>query len=141
LLWIALFTAPFLVSHSWAYNAPPDALNAVSSDFVIQSIEVSSSSVPSLLRYYGKKNGLSDTEVSQVLEVVRCESQFNPSAVNIHDSEKGSWGLAQINLSAHPNITKEQALNKYYASWFITSEFANNNEWKWTCFRNIYGVE
>jgi len=52
-----------------------------------------------------KKYGLSSALLSSV---IKKESGFNANASNVNPKEK-SYGLAQINLNAHPDVTETQA--------------------------------
>lgn len=63
-------------------------------------------------------------------KVINCESQWNPKAVGDHGT---SYGLAQIHLPAHPDITKAQAEDPKYAIHFMATMFAEGNENAWTC--------
>lgn len=69
------------------------------------------------------------------------ESGWNPNAENPTDSDGGSWGIVQINIGskAHPEISKEQALDPYFSIDFMAREFAAGHEWKWTCWRAYFG--
>lgn len=49
---------------------------------------------------------------------IKQESGWNPQASNINDKET-SFGLGQINLKAHPEITKAQATNPIFAIGFV----------------------
>ena len=62
------------------------------------------------------------------------ESTWNPNAIG--DGGK-SYGLTQINLSAHPDITKEQALDPEFSLNFIVDQFLKGNEWKWSCYKMV----
>lgn len=130
MLWFALFLAPFLVRSTWAYKAPESPQNDVVFKTQIDTPEA-------VIAWYGSLYGFTDEMTREAIEIARCESGLNPEAVNIHDSEKGSWGLVQINLSAHPEITREMALNKYYASWFLISEIKAGRMWKWSCAKSL----
>lgn len=81
-----------------------------------------------------EKYGVSYHEMSTT---ILGESGWNPNAANPTDSDGGSWGIAQINIGrdAHPDITKEEALNPYFAIDFMAREFSKGNAWKWTCWR------
>lgn len=46
-----------------------------------------------------------------------------------------SYGLAQINLPSHTNITKEQAKDPVFAIKFMASEFALGHCTQWTGWR------
>ena len=74
-------------------------------------------------------------EPNKVVRTIQCECSFNPNAIGDNGT---SFGLAQIHLPAHPNITKEQALDPKFAIEFITSEFQKGNQWKWTCYKKLY---
>ena len=50
--------------------------------------------------------------------VINQESGFNPNAQNVSDKER-SYGLGQINLNAHPQITEEQAKDPGFAIDFV----------------------
>lgn len=63
------------------------------------------------------------------------ESGWHPNAVGDNGT---SFGLVQIHLPAHPNVTREQAENPTFALNFIVDEFLKGNEWKWTCWKVLY---
>ncbi len=94
-----------------------------------------------LIVYFGHVYGLSDDAVWQMYHTMRRESGFDPTAINEKDSEKGSAGCSQINLSAHTTVTKEQALNMYFATNFMAREFSLGHQRMWTCWREWYGGE
>jgi hypothetical protein len=125
-----LLTALFHIPNSWAYTVSETQIPVITAQYEVDTPKA-------ILAYYATLYGLPDWKLQQIYATVQCESGFNEFAANPHDSDGGSWGLVQINIGkdAHPDITKEQALNKYFASWFIVSEFAKGNKWKWTCAR------
>lgn len=51
-----------------------------------------------------------------------------------------SWGCAQIHLPSHKTITREQALDDYFAVDFAAKAFANGDMWMWTEYRKLYGT-
>lgn len=73
-------------------------------------------------------------------KVIQCES-FGSSTVQSYVVTNGiredSWGLAQIHLSAHPEVTKAQALNVDFSLDFLASNLAKGQGNMWTCFRNL----
>ena len=125
MLWAALLTAPFLVPRTWAYEALPP----LESDSILYT---SIDTPEALIRYYAKEYGLSGRTTEQAVEIARCESDFVEDAVG---DGGHSFGIAQIHLPAHPDITVEQATNKYFATWFLVSEISQNRMWKWSCAR------
>lgn len=61
---------------------------------------------------------------SLISAVINQESGFNPNAQNVNDKER-SYGLGQINLNAHPQITKEQATDPGFAIDFVANRLKN----------------
>lgn len=66
---------------------------------------------------------------------MKCESSFNENAVGDNGN---SFGLVQIYLPAHPEITREQALDKEFAVKFMAEQFSQGNARIWTCYRIQY---
>lgn len=71
----------------------------------------------------------------RLLGTLKCESNFKTDAVGDNGT---SYGIAQIHLPSHPEITKEQALDAEFSIDFAASEFAKGNAKKWTCWRKLY---
>lgn len=67
-----------------------------------------------------------------IADVVACESNGNPNAIG--DSGR-SFGLVQIFLPAHPNISKKQALDPVFAIDYLAKEISHGRGSAWTCFR------
>lgn len=78
-------------------------------------------------------------QVSPVLtsRIIYCESGNNRYALNDTPGREYSVGLAQINILAHTNITKEQAQDPEFAINFITENISKGNapQMWYTCFR------
>ena len=86
--------------------------------------------------------------IGRFLATATCEVKKNEDgswdykAQSDHTTKKGrenSWGLWQINLDAHPDITKEQARDPLFSTRFASDEWEKGNAWKWTCYNNLYG--
>ncbi len=86
------------------------------------------------ISYWASKFNISATEMSATIQ---CESKFHPDAVG--DSGT-SFGLVQIHLPAHPDVTKKQALDPDFSIRWMAREFSKGNQRIWTCWRMIYGV-
>lgn len=71
----------------------------------------------------------------EILETIRCESGFDPTATGDHGN---SHGLVQIHHPSWPEIPVENAENPVYAVNFIVNEFRVNNKKIWTCWRKHY---
>lgn len=63
-----------------------------------------------------------------------CESGWNGSAVGDNGE---SFGVAQIHLPAHKDISKEEALDPYWAISWAASMFAQGKASLWTCWRHL----
>ena len=74
--------------------------------------------------------GLNEHIFRQTLE---CESNLDPSTIGDHGT---SYGIAQIHLSAHPDISKEEALDPEFAIKWTAQHFAKGHASWWTCWRN-----
>lgn len=80
---------------------------------------------------------------AKVYGTIGCESSFTPRQ-SLIKSKKGvngyedSWGIAQIHLPAHPEISREEAMNDEYAIGWMIREFSRGNERIWSCYRQLY---
>lgn len=78
-----------------------------------------------------------------MIETIRCETgnTFDPLIQSFVPSPHGpngredSWGLSQIHLPSHPDITRAQAQDPRFAVEFMAQEFAKDNAWKWACWK------
>lgn len=69
-----------------------------------------------------------------LIATLACESNFNSDAVG----DKGtSYGVAQIHLPAHPDITKEQALDPFWAIDWTARQFKAGKANMWSCYKQI----
>ena len=71
-------------------------------------------------------------QAERIIKVIACESDFNPLA---EGDNSRSFGLAQIHLPAHPDITKAQATDPRFALDWTIKEWKAGNENMWTCTR------
>ena len=103
---------------------------------VIQVIE--EKSVDELISFYSKKYSVSE---KVMIDIIQCESKFIVDVQSFHINKDGeqedSWGLSQIHLPSHPNITKEQAIDPEFAIEFLAKNLSLENAWMWTCWRII----
>lgn len=67
-------------------------------------------------------------------KIITCESEWNPNAVGDHGT---SFGLVQIHLPAHPEITKEQALDPAFSINYLKRELAAGHASQWSCYRLV----
>ena len=71
-----------------------------------------------------------------LLSVIKCESSMNPEAHN-HTKRENSYGLVQINLKAHPEIKKEQALDPSFSIDYLARKISENKGNMWSCYKKL----
>lgn len=84
-------------------------------------------------RYEAKVNGVN---AEHLVATLRCEAHFKAKAIG---DGGDSYGLAQINLPSHPEVTPKQALNGYWAIDFTIQAFLGGDAHLWSCWRKYYG--
>lgn len=84
-------------------------------------------------RYEAKVEGVN---ADHLVATLRCESHFKAGAIGDHGK---SYGLAQIHLPDHPKVTREQALDGYWAIDFTIQAFLDGDANLWSCWRKFYG--
>ena len=90
--------------------------------------------VEQAVKVYGDKYGVNEDLLNYI---IKCESGFNISSVG----DKGkSFGLVQIHLPSHPEVTKQQALDFNFAVEFLSKNIAEGKADMWTCYRNLNEV-
>lgn len=94
-----------------------------------------STTTEGLIARYASEFGVSETQMAQTIQ---CESQGFSGAIGDHGM---SYGIAQIHLPAHPDISKEEALNKEWSIRWMAQQFSLNKQQMWSCWRSIYGYQ
>lgn len=86
------------------------------------------------------KYDLSEYKKTQIIETIRCESRFKnvQSDIVSKDVREDSWGIVQIHLPSHQNVSKQQALDPEFAVAFISKAFEQNQMSMWSCYRKLY---
>ncbi len=75
------------------------------------------------------------------LSVAKCESGLvsqQSKIIRKDGTRENSWGIWQIHLTAHPDITRAQAMNIIWSTNWAAKEWQKGNETKWTCYNNFY---
>jgi len=70
--------------------------------------------------------------------VLQCESHFRPDApgdFSTTTKQYTSFGIAQIHLIAHPDVTKAQALDGIWSIDWAAQQFAKGNAHWWSCYK------
>ncbi len=71
----------------------------------------------------------------RIWRVLMCESGASTTIQSYHTTALGrenSWGLAQIHLTSHPHITKEQAIDPEFAIDYLAKHLTRGTD-KWSC--------
>lgn len=110
----------------------------------IEPMVIEEPTVEDIIRSATTKYNVSFDEVWTKID---CETQhtFNPKIQSdvrykFSDSKRGivlgqreqSYGIAQIHLLDHPDITYEQATDPYFSADFIAKNWAKHSGW-WYC--------
>lgn len=90
------------------------------------------STVPELITEYAGLYNLNEVVLRNTLY---CESKLNPKAIGDHGA---SYGVAQIHLPSHPNISAEEALDPDFAIRWTAQQFSKGNQGMWSCYRLLY---
>ncbi len=99
--------------------------------------EPSFTEIKSLIR---ERSDFYKVSYEEMYSTIRCESHFRNIQSGIYKNgiREDSWGIVQIHLPSHPNITKDQALDISFAVDFMAQEFSKGNQWKWSCYNLLF---
>lgn len=67
--------------------------------------------------------------------IIKCESSFNPGAIGDYGH---SFGLVQIFLPAHPDISKEEALNPFFSAFYLAQQISLGHASMWSCYNLMH---
>ena len=101
-------------------------------DKIAPPLDLKQMTVSALIEHYAVQYQI-DPRLADM--TMKCESGGNTHAHN-KTAREDSWGLSQINLLAHTDITKEQATDKVFAIEFLVKGIAEGNGDMWyICYR------
>lgn len=121
--------------------AVPFPVNAQAEEIVTPIVE--EMTIPELIEHYSLKYNV-DKEV--ISNVIKCESSFNPNAVNMADSHansQGSWGIAQFSKETFAHFSKEAGIengdpmNPQQAIETMAYMFSKGLAFHWSCFNKL----
>lgn len=95
-------------------------------------VRLEDKSIPQIVEHFAKTYKVSS---AKMLATMKCESSLVPT---MEGDNHTSFGIAQIHLPAHPDVTKEQAFNPVFASEFMAKKFSEGKGHLWTCYRKLY---
>lgn len=125
------------VNSSVPVFAPPPVSVVASSTWVVEPTPLS---IPALISKESALYGVSSTTMYQVL--LKESAGFkNIQSLIPHvggpNSREDSWGICQIHLPAHPDITKKQALDPEFCITWTAKEMSRGRASQWTEFNNL----
>ncbi len=93
---------------------------------------------PELIEKVYKYSALWGNNPQKVIKTINCENkEWDPKLQSRIINKKGvredSWGLSQIYLPAHPDITKEQAQDADFAISYMAEHLGRDVTW--SCFK------
>lgn len=73
-----------------------------------------------------------------IIKTINCENRgwdrkLQSKIINSKGIREDSWGLSQIHLPSHPNVTKEQAQDADFAIEFMAKNLGRGVTW--SCFK------
>lgn len=101
---------------------------------ILAPTTVSADTLQALVQTYAERY---DVPYKPIYETMMCESGGDPtvqSGFYSNGKRERSYGLAQINLDAHPGITLLQAEDPDFALDYMAKQFALGNADMWTCY-------
>lgn len=128
------------VTYVRAQNAPESQHSAPEKATTTKDDTYTVKEINELITRYAVKY---DVNGDVMREVIQCESQYDPHVQSRKTYDNGaqeeSYGIAQIHLPDHPQVSKAEARNPEYAVKFMAQHFAAGNHHLWTCYNRIYG--
>ena len=100
---------------------------------IMEDSPVSTTTVDALIHINATKYGVS---YEHLYKTLWCESKLVSGAIGDNGT---SFGVAQIHLPAHPDITRAQALDPRFAVAWAAKQFSLGHASAWTCYNLIYG--
>jgi len=89
-----------------------------------------------LIAYIMQESGKYGVSGHKVIEVIRCESNFDSNAVGDNGNSRG---IAQIHRPSWPDITDEQAFNPLWSIDWTIEMWREGKQELWTCYNILYG--
>lgn len=108
---------------------------AISLPTILQADEIPPSYTPTVHQILVNQATLYHAPIPLMRAIITCESGNDPLAHKL-SSKENSWGLVQINLKAHPEITRAQAIDPEFAISYLASNLSTHESW-WTCAKMV----
>ena len=106
------------------------SFSSIKADYPPQKAQ--NASISDLIAYYGE---IYNVTPKTLYNTIKCESSFSTTAHN-HTWKENSYGLSQINLKAHPEIKKSQALDPDFSVQYMAKNISEGKGKMWTCYKS-----
>lgn len=119
------------------------------SPHTLADLEPEPPSIPNLIAMYSKEYKVS---AKTMTAVINCENKpLDPELQSELKYKKGnrwkqpagsreqSFGLVQIHLPDHPEITKAEATDPDFSIEFLADQLSRGRGSQWTCYRKLRG--
>lgn len=126
IVFILIFFTMSQITRVMAEAPQPEVGEAIAT---LHKSEYTQEDIINLIGLYSEEYQVDEFTIKQV---VWHESHYNLFDVG---DDGNAFGLAQINLIYHPNITKEQAQDPHFALNFLAKNIKEGNGNKWTGYR------
>src|SRR3990167_7577001 len=123
----------------------PSSITAYNAPGRTEIVEVIDMSIPARIKHYATLYNVSE---ATMMRIVECESNFIEDAQSTHTYKRDrpelgvkkgerekSYGLVQVHLPSHPNITYEQAIDPDFSLNFLALNLSEGRGYLWTCFK------
>jgi len=119
---------------------------------IAEPLKIDTETIPEKIEYYSEQYNVSSELMTQIIS---CETsgtfdskiqskilyKFSSSKRGIvKGTQEQSYGLAQIHLPDHPEVTYEQATDADFALEFMANELSKENGEIWSCYKIIKGI-
>lgn len=99
----------------------------------LQKEEYSDEDIITLISLYSKKYDVDEFVIKQV---IWHESHYNEDAEgDFYNGRYNSFGLSQIHLPSHPNVSKQEATDPHFAIEFMAKNIKSGRGRMWTGYR------
>lgn len=97
----------------------------------VSSIHAGTADAALLKDFVAAEATLVGADVATALHIVHAESNFNPQAIGDHGESYGMW---QIHLPAHKDISTEQAQDAVFSTEWAVGQLKQGNGHIWSTF-------
>lgn len=131
------------IPHAHAKETEPAQMGAPSLKLK-KPVELRRGETPELLEHLFAEAEKYGANAEQMRQTISCESAYWQTDIQSwhrypDGSREQSFGLAQIHLPDHPQVSYEEAIDPLYAITFMAQHFGENNGRIWTCHRKLFG--